>query len=74
MTVRKPIWCKCHKSSWTRRQLLAAWENAQPITCDEPTCGRQIDVAAIQQLLEGIGVLKLEDISQPELDTNGLED
>lgn len=59
--IKKPIWCKCRKHSWTRRSLLWSWENNKPVSCPEPQCKREITVDAIEELLQQIGVLNLED-------------
>ena len=59
MAIRKPVWCTCKGHSWTRRQLLAAWENDRPVTCPEPACGREIAVDDIEDLLTKINILDL---------------
>lgn len=64
--IRKPIWCKCRKHSWTRRSLLSAWENNRPVRCPEPQCNREISVDDVEVLLQQIGVLNLEEDDEIE--------
>jgi len=59
--IRKPIWCKCRRHSWTRRQLISAWEGGNSIRCPEPECTREIEVEAIEALLKKIGALDLDE-------------
>ncbi len=59
MAIRKPVWCTCKGHSWTRRQLLSAWENNRPVTCPEANCRREIAVDDIEILLKKINILDL---------------
>jgi hypothetical protein len=55
--LTKPIWCKCKKHSWTRRQLYSAWEKDRDIRCPTPDCGREIPLETIEALLIQIGMI-----------------
>ena len=59
--VLKPIWCKCEKTSWTRRQLYNAWVANREIRCPEPSCQREISLDDIEDLLVDLGMLNLDD-------------
>ena len=59
--LSKPIWCKCNKHSWTRRQLYAAWERDRDIRCPDPDCQRVIPVETIEKLLVRLGMVIPDD-------------
>jgi hypothetical protein len=59
--LSKPIWCKCKKHSWTRRQLYAAWEKGRDIRCPSPGCERAIPVETIERLLIDLGMVTPDD-------------
>ncbi len=63
--VRKPIWCKCKKHSWTRRQLYAAWEKDRDIRCPDPGCHRMIPVETVETMLIDLGLV-IPDDNPPE--------
>lgn len=65
--MRKLIWCKCEQHSWTRRQMRMAWENNNSLRCPESTCGREIPMETIEELLTNLGVLQL-DMSPEEVE------
>ena len=55
--VLKPIWCKCRKQSWTRRQLYSAWERGGALICNNPECQRVIPEHILKELLIKIGMI-----------------
>lgn len=63
--LSKPIWCKCNKHSWTRRQLYAAWEKGRDIRCPSPDCQLAIAVETIETLLIDLGMV-IPDDDPPE--------
>jgi hypothetical protein len=68
--LRKPIWCKCKKHSWTRRQLYAAWEKGRDVMCPDPTCQRTIPVETVETLLVDLGMVFPDD-NPPEVPGQG---
>jgi len=60
--IAKPVWCaKCKKHSWTRRQLLAAWERDKSLVCPEPSCAHEALPSTIEEALKREGILDLEE-------------
>ncbi len=60
--ITRPVWCgKCKRHSWTRRQLLSAWERNKTLTCPEPTCRHEVEPSVIESALKREGILDLED-------------
>ena len=60
--IVKPVWCgNCKRHSWTRRQLLAAWERDKTLTCPEPDCGHQVLPGVVKAALQKEGILDLEE-------------
>ena len=55
--LRKPIWCKCKRHSWTRRQLYSAWEKGRDLRCPDPGCERTIPGETIEALLIQLGMV-----------------
>jgi len=68
--LTKPIWCKCKKHSWTRRQLYAAWERGKDIRCPNPECDRSIPVETVEELLIEMGLVPDEE-TPPEVAPEG---
>ena len=66
--LRQPIWCKCKKHSWTRRQLYAAWEKDRDIRCPDPACQREIPLETIETLLIGLGMVTPDEVSNEEVE------
>ena len=66
----KPIWCKCGKHSWTRRQLYSAWERGKDIRCPDLDCDQTIPVETVETLLIDIGLVKPDD-GAPEISGRG---
>jgi len=64
--VMKPVWCKCGRHSWTRRQLYAAWERDQGLRCPDPDCGRDVPLDTIEELLIRIGMVTEDDPTDDE--------
>jgi len=59
--LSKPIWCKCKKHSWTRRQLYASWEKGRDVQCPDPGCQRVIPVETVEILLIDLGMVIPDD-------------
>lgn len=64
--LTKPIWCKCKKHSWTRRQLYAAWEKNRGVRCPDPGCQREIPLETVETLLIELGMVTPDEISTDE--------
>ena len=65
--LAKPIWCKCKKHSWTRRQLYASWEKNRSIRCPIPDCEREIPMETVEALLIQVGMVT------PDEESTGVE-
>lgn len=58
--MKQPIWCRCNKHSWTRRQLYNAWLADRSVRCPETECGREISIERIEELLVSFGMVKID--------------
>jgi len=66
MSVQGPVWCLCKRHSWTRKQLLSAWEAGRSLYCPDVACSREIVLESIRTIL-----LRLKLIPEEEEESDG---